>query len=152
MFTQSSQLRLSQRQPDAGKWLVPDILLEESSAATPGIWTDASAFFETAGCSMSSVGGVVDFRYAAIRTNVSLGNIYRLSFPNREDTISVPQHVGTLTVVKTVIAGDETDRTWAPYPLIGLPSGILETTDTFDRPWQASTVGDVVLFNGTWFI
>lgn len=151
MFTQASQPRLSQRSPDAGRWIVPEAYIEESSAATPDVWSDASSWFETQGCFMSSMGSIVSFVFAAKRTGGSSGNIYRLSFPFREDTITTPQTVGEMAIV-TVLSEDPFERQWAIYPLVGTPEGRLESLQPYDNMWPETSVGDIVHIRGTWFI
>jgi len=131
---------------------VPEVRLEEADLVTQE-WLDASDWFETLSCNMTSVGGVIQFRYAGMRVNDSPGAVYRLVFPEREDTITVPQVVGDMAVVVTTPGTeDDPERSWAIYPLVGTPEGRLETPDPFSQNWPVTASGDVVQFAGTWFI
>lgn len=146
MFTQASQQRIAQRQPDGGIRIVPAVSLQSSPSA--GTWNDADAYFEVVGNTLTSQGGVVEFRWAATRTSIAGDDIYRLVFTDREDTITTPQLVGELAVIKTSGA----DRTWAVYSLVGTPEGTLEPIDPYSKSWQTQSAGDVLQFTGTWFI
>jgi len=146
---QSSQLRMRQRPTDAGKWIAPEVIIQEAdSTVTPLVWTDASFLFETLGCRMSSIGGIVNFSFVARRRSESSGTTYRLHFPNREDNIEYPQIVGDMAIVSS--AGS--DRMWAMYTAIGVPEHRLEIASPEAKLWPPSNTGDVVQFNGTWFI
>lgn len=150
--TQASQLRLKQRTTDLG-WIVPQIKLEQNSSTQLGVWVDATPYFDVVGVALWINGNTASCNALFRRTAGTPGGgmIYRLSFPNREDSIRTPQSVGQLTLR---VADPETagDSLWAIYDLVGTPDGLLQVPGQYDLVWPAPTNSDILQFNGNWFI
>jgi hypothetical protein len=150
--TQASQLRLKQRIADTG-WISPELKVEQSSLTVEGQWIDATPYFTRVGSALTVTGNIVDCNavFRRISGTPGAGNIYRLSFPNREDSLQTPQLVGQLAlrVVDPESAGD---YLWAIYDLVGTPDGLLQVPGQYDLAWPIPSAQDILQFTGSWFI
>lgn len=150
--TQASQLRLSQRTIDTG-WIVPQIKVEQSPAVEGNPWVDATPYFDVVGTALWINGNTANCNavFRRIAGTPGAGGAYRLSFPNREDSIVTPQSVGRLTL-RVADADNPGDFLWANYDLVGTPDGLLQVPGQFDLAWPVPSAQDILQFVGNWFI
>lgn len=147
--TQASQLRLSQRPGDSG-WVAPVCELAHWNGTT---WVAATSQYDPKGVVLSLTGNVAFFKAVFVRnTDLPVGQqaLVRLSFPDREDTVSTAQVAGTLAI-RTPF-DTPINFNWGLYDLVITPDGVLAPLSPELEVWDQPEVGSVVQFTASWFI
>lgn len=108
---------------------------------------DVTDSFDILGVSLSTVGGMVNFRATFSRKVTPAGGLapqIRLLFPDREDSCNSVQYAGSIVY--------QDGSYFDIYPAIITQFGTFEPMDRYLTPWINTGVGDKVTFDGSWFI
>jgi hypothetical protein len=141
VFTQASQLRITQRPGDTG-WVALLAVLQRATTAEGTAWVDANS--DTLMSVLSTGGGSAYYQGLFVRKANWQAVPHRV-FLGAVAPVSQVQRAGTISHIKA-------DDIVYDYQAVITPAGYIQPMNIDQQDWQVHNTGDLVQITASWTV